>query len=145
MIAIDTNVLVYAHRADSPWHERARRSLRRLAEGDARWAIPWPCVHEFYAVVTHPQIYAPPSTRAQALAEIEGWLGSPELELLSEGEGYWRLLRRALDRGRVVGPMVHDARIAAICLAHGVDELWSADRDFGRFPELTVRNPLVVP
>ena len=44
--------------------------------------------------------------------------------------------------GRVAGPRVHDARIAAICRYHGVDELWSADRDFGRFPDLNVVNPL---
>lgn len=41
------------------------------------------------------------------------------------------------------GPRVHEARIAALCLLHGVGELWSADRDFSRFPELEVRNPLV--
>jgi predicted nucleic acid-binding protein len=38
---------------------------------------------------------------------------------------------------------VHDARIAALCLQHGVRELWSADRDFNRFPALRTRNPLV--
>ncbi len=45
--------------------------------------------------------------------------------------------------GHIVGPHVHDARIAALCRVHGVEELWTADRDFGRLPELTVRNPLV--
>jgi hypothetical protein len=39
--------------------------------------------------------------------------------------------------------MVHDARIAALCRVNGVRELWSADRDFGRFADLVVRNPLV--
>ena len=51
-------------------------------------------------------------------------------------------LRALLKSGRIVGPMVHDARVAALCLQHGVRELWSADRDFGRFPALTVTNPL---
>jgi predicted nucleic acid-binding protein len=78
VIAVDTNILVYAHRADSPFHDRARLTLEPLA-----------------------------------LA------------------------------ARAHGGAIHDARIAAICLAHGVAELWSADRDFSRFPALAVRNPLI--
>ena len=53
MIAVDTNILVYAHRRDSEWHEKAYRLIQSLAEGSAPWAIPWPCLHEFLAVVTH--------------------------------------------------------------------------------------------
>ena len=59
MIAVDTNLLVYAHRRDSPWFEPARRALRLLIEGTATWAVPWPCVHEFLAISTHPKIYRP--------------------------------------------------------------------------------------
>lgn len=145
MIAVDTNVLVYAHRADSPWHGRARDAVRRLAIGTASWAIPWPCVHEFLAIVTHPRIYAPPSTIEQARAEVRNWLGSPSLVLLSEAHGYAEALFSLLEQGRVVGPRVHDARIAALCLFHGVRELWTADRDFSRFPTLPARNPLMDP
>ena len=61
MIAVDTNILVYAHRADSPWHGRAAELVRGLAEGPDTWAIPWPCIHEFLSIVTHPKIYKPPS------------------------------------------------------------------------------------
>ena len=142
MIAADTNLLVYSHRIDSPWHEAARECIRSLAEGWEPWAIAWPCLHEFYAVVTHPRIYRPPSTHLEAVAQIEAWMTSPRLILLAENDGYWNELRNLLDRGRVVGPSVHDARVAALCLLHGVRELWSADRDFGRFPGLHVRNPL---
>ena len=60
LIAVDTNLLVYAHREDSPWHDAAYRSLVGLAEGRTPWAIPWPCLHEFLAIVTHPRIYSPP-------------------------------------------------------------------------------------
>jgi predicted nucleic acid-binding protein len=52
-------------------------------------------------------------------------------------------LKRLLEEGRIAGPIVHDARVAAVCLLHGVRELWAADRDFGRFADLVVRNPLV--
>jgi uncharacterized protein len=142
MIAVDTNVLVWAHRRDAEWHEAAVSCVGRLAEGVDGWALPWPCIHEFLAVVTHPRIFRPPSTGSEAIDQVEAWFESPTLMLIGEGLEYWSRLRAVLDAGRVTGARVHDARIAALCLDHGVTELWSADRDFSRFPELRVVNPL---
>jgi uncharacterized protein len=143
LIALDTNILVYAHREDSPFHEPAFRCVEDLAEGSGNWAIPWPCLHEFLAIATHPRIYSPPTPVAQAVDQVEAWLASPTLVLLSETPTYWATLRAAVITGRIAGPQVHDARIAALCRQHGVQELWSADRDFGRFADLVVSNPLV--
>jgi uncharacterized protein len=142
MIAVDTNVLVYAHRSDSPFHLAARTAVTALAEGSRTWAIPWPCVHEFYSVVTNPRIYDPPSSRAQAAEQLRSWAESPSLRFLSEGEGHLERLLGLCDRGSVAGPKVHDARIAAICLVHGVEHLLSVDRDFSRFPQLMTKSPL---
>jgi uncharacterized protein len=143
LIAVDTNLLVYAHRGDSTWHDAAAGCVRGLAESRAAWAIPWPCLHEFLAIVTHPRIYDPPTPLAKALDQASAWLESPSLALLAEGHDHWRVLGDLVRAGRVVGPQIHDARIAALCTAHGVRELWSADRDFGRFRGLVVRNPLL--
>jgi len=52
MIAVDTNLLVYAHREDSPWHDAALAKITEFAEGKSPWSIPWPCIHEFLAIVT---------------------------------------------------------------------------------------------
>ena len=143
MIAVDTNILVYAHREDSAWHGPALRALTALAEDRGAWAIPWTCLHEFLAIVTHPKIYRPPTPLAAAVDQVEAWLESPTLHVLAETDAYWPELRKVLVAGRIAGPVVHDARIAALCLAHGVRELWTHDRDFGRFPGLTTTNPLV--
>jgi toxin-antitoxin system PIN domain toxin len=143
VIAVDTNVLVYAHRADSSWHAAATREMGGLAEGRTPWAIPWPCLHEFFAIVTHPRIYRPPTSAARAIDQIEAWLESPSLVPVGETADYWHCLKPLLQDGLIEGPRVHDARIAALCLLHGVSELWSVDRDFSRFPALKVRNPLV--
>lgn len=143
MIAVDTNILVYAHREDSPFHDCAFRRLSELAQETASWAIPWPCLHEFLAIVTSPRIYAPPSPLVRALDQVDAWLESPSLTLLAESMEHWTILRRILAAGHVSGARVHDARIAALCRQHGVRELWSADRDFNRFPDLLVVNPLV--
>jgi predicted nucleic acid-binding protein len=93
--------------------------------------------------VTHPRIYRPPSSPEAAVAQVEAWLGSPTLVLLAESDPYWPTLRQAMLDGQIMGPVVHDARVAALCASNGVRELWTADRDFGRFPGLTVVNPLV--
>ena len=143
MIAVDPIVLVHAHRKDSPWNAAAFAAVKQLAEGRIAWAVPWPCVHEFLAIVTHPRIYKPPTPVARALDQLEAWLSSPTLVLLGEAGGYWQRLKPLVGEGRIEGAQVHDARVAALCLLHGVDELWSADRDFSRFPGLRVRNPLV--
>ena len=143
MIAVDTNILVHAHREDSPWHGAARARLAELAEGAGAWAIPWPCLHEFLAIVTHPRIYRPPTPVDVAAAAVDALLEAPGLTLLAEADGYWPELRRSLQAGRLSGPVIHDARIAALCRFHGVTVLWTADRDFSRFPDLAVRNPLV--
>ena len=143
MIAVDTNLLVYAHREDSPWYEQASRCLRDLAEGHTAWAIPWPCVHEFLAIVTHPRIYDPPTPLEKAIDQVDAWIEAPGVVVLSEGAGYWDRARIVMAAARVAGPLVHDARIAALCLHHGVRELWTADRDFSRFAGVRLRNPLV--
>ncbi len=143
MIAVDTNLLVYAHREDSQFNDPAYRCIAKLAEGRAPWAIPWPCLHEFLAIATHPRIYTPPTPLPQALDQIDAWLESPSLVLLVETDSHWTALRKLLANGRIAGPQVHDARIAALCLQHNVRELWTADRDFSRFRELSTRNPLV--
>ena len=142
MIAVDTNILVYAHRADTEWHAAAAEAIARLANGAAPWAIPWPCVHEFLAVVTHPRIFAPPTPLARACTQVDAWLESPTVTLLTESPSCWATLREMAVGGKVAGAMVHDGRIAALCVNHGVAELWSTDRDFSRYAGLTVRNPL---
>lgn len=142
MIAIDTNILVYAHRADSPWHKPAFSALAACAQSRQAWCIPWPCIHEFFAIATHPRIYGPPTPPDKAVDQIGAWLESPSLVLLAETDTHWSRLQALLADAKTVGPAVHDAGIAALCLSHGVRELWSADRDFQRFSDLKVVNPM---
>jgi uncharacterized protein len=143
MTAVDTNLLVYAHREDAEFHAPARESVDSLRRGPAPWAVPWPCIHEFIGIVTHLGIYKPPSTLLQALGFVDSLFVSPQLHLLAESPGYFEKLRQISMTARLKGPRIHDARVAALCLHHGVSELWSADRDFSAFPQLKVRNPLV--
>jgi predicted nucleic acid-binding protein len=97
MIAVDSNILVYSHREDSPWHAAALECVTGLAEGRAQWGIPWPCLHEFLSVVTHPRIYAPPTPLDAAVEQVDAWLESPSLVLLAEDEAHWPQLRALVD------------------------------------------------
>jgi len=143
VIAVDTNILVYAHREDSEWHARALSALTALAESPRQWAIPWPCLHEFLGIVTHPRIFRTPTPVELAVGQIDAWMESPSLVALAENEQYLEIFRDVVLSSRVTGARVHDARVAALCLTHGIHEIWSADRDFSMFPQLALRNPLV--
>ena len=143
MIAVDTNILIYSHRAEMSFHAVAVRRLRELVEGSEAWAIPWPCLHEFIAVVTNRRAFDPPTSLSGALEFAASLIRSPSVVLLSETDGHWAILRSLAEQGRTTGGQIHDTRIAALCLEHRVRVLWSADRDFTRFPSLTVVNPVL--
>lgn len=142
MIAVDTNLLVYAHDRSSPFHRDAQQALAAVVDG-SRWAIPWPCIHEFVSIVTHPRALRRPQPAPAALAAVRGLFALPGMCALGEAEDHLDQLGRLFDGAEIRGPKVHDARIAAICLSHGVGELLTADRDFSYFPRLRTRNPLV--
>jgi uncharacterized protein len=136
LIAVDTNILVYAHRREMPQHRAAERRLRGLALGAAAWAIPVFCLGEFTRVVTHPRVFRPPSTIEQALGALRALLESASLQVLMPGERYPALLAEAIRGGRAIGNLVFDAQIAAVCREHGASEILTLDRDLARFPGL---------
>ncbi|MFQ5889630.1 MAG: TA system VapC family ribonuclease toxin [Gemmatimonadota bacterium] len=134
MIAVDTNVLVFAHRAGLPGHERALAWLRHLAEGNVPWGIPVFCLGEFVRVTTHPRVLDPPSTLDEALAALDGLLKCPTVRVLNPGPSYPALFGEALRRGDARGNLAFDAQINAVCREQGASRLLTLDRDFARFP-----------
>ncbi len=143
MIGVDTNILVYAHRRAAPEHVKAREAIRSLTDDGLSWAIPVACIDEFLSVVTNQRLFPHPSSIDEATDQIDAWLDAPGLTVLADSRRVWPVLRHTLRVAAVGGVRVHDARIAALCVSHGVRELWTADRDYGRFPGLRTRNPLV--
>jgi toxin-antitoxin system PIN domain toxin len=133
MIAIDTNVLVYAHRAETPRHAVALDRLRGLVEGGAPWALPVFCIGEFVRVVTHPRVFSPPTDLDTALAFIEQVLGSPSARILVPGPTFAVSFAEACRSGSAQGNLAFDAQIVAVCREHGVAEILTEDRDFSRF------------
>jgi hypothetical protein len=141
MRVLDTNILVYAHRKEAPFHSKALHLLKETAEGQAPWAIPWPCIYEFLRIVTHPRVFHPPTPIEEARAVVRHLVESPSLRLLSETSRHHEILGQVLRENPVSGNLVHDAHIAALLREHGIDEILTADEDFRRFQDLRARNP----
>ncbi|CAN5713414.1 type II toxin-antitoxin system VapC family toxin [soil metagenome] len=138
LIAVDTNILVYAHREEFPQHPAALGALDGFVAGQAAWALPLFVAGEFLRVVTHPRL-DPPTDPRTAVAALESLFESPNLQVLFPGQRYWEILKGLMIDGRVRGNLVHDAQIAALCMEHGADIILTEDRDFRSFAGLTVR------
>lgn len=141
MIAVDTNVLVAAHRREAVDHHVAARVLTSLAEGRRPWGIPVFCVGEFVRIVTHPRVFAPPSPVSVAMAFVDELVASPTARVLLPSERYLHVLGDLLQRTAWHGNRVFDAQIAAICIDNGASQILSNDRDFDAIDGLSRVSP----
>jgi toxin-antitoxin system PIN domain toxin len=139
LIAVDTNVLIYAHRSESERHAEALRTLKDLAEGDRPWGLPVFCLAEFVRVVTHLRVFTPPSDLRTALDFLDRLLESPSIRVLLPTHDYPRTFRNVCEDAEVRGNLAFDAQIVALGIEHGVHELVTADRDFARFSAVKPR------
>ncbi len=142
MIAVDTNLLVYAHRSAVKEHMAARSALSRAASSATGWGIPYPCVAEFLAVVTHPSAAGRPSTPEEAARFLEA-LRDAGMQILYPTHGFgFRLLRQAAETG-VRGVRIFDFQIGCIALESDAKAIWTHDHDFCAPDGLSVHDPLV--
>ena len=141
MIAVDTNLLVYAHRSAVAEHAPARRAILRARRFAAGWGFSLPVVCEFWSVVTHPAAQGRPSTPDEARRFI-GSLEAAGAEIWMPGAGFAvRLARMAADLS-VAGPRIFDLQIALTAFEGGATQLWTADRRFVSVPGLPVVHAL---
>ncbi len=138
MIAVDTNVLVYAHRAETDLHDVALRKLTGLCENNAPWALPVSCLSEFFRVVTHPRVLNPPSRLDEALDFARSVTEAPSCRFLKPGIHYLDYFFSIMQDADARGNLVFDAQIVALCREHGVTRVLTNDRDFERFKDITV-------
>jgi len=141
MIALDTNLLVYAHRAGTPEHARARGAIERAAAHSGGWGVATTVLPEFWAVVTHPASEGGPSTPAQAAAFVRALTDAGAVIWLPGQAFGERLLHVARDLN-LSGPRVFDLQIALTAFEGGATELWTHDAAFVSVPGLPVRDPL---
>ena len=132
MVMADVNVLVYAHRQESPEHKRYADWLIRLATGSEPFALSELVLHGFLRIVTNPKIFDPPSTVTQALAFVDELIARPTCTLIRPGPGHWQLFRDLCRRANLRGKLVADAVHAALAIETGCEWV-TADTDFSRF------------
>ena len=142
MIVIDTNILIYAHRAGAAEHRAARGAIERAASTGGGWGIAQPSISEFWSQVTHPRYPGGPSTPRQASDFLRAMLDEAGARVMTPGTRFHeRLLARARDMG-VRGPRIFDLQIALAALDGGAHEIWTHDRGFLLVEGLAMVDPL---
>ncbi len=141
MIAIDTNLLVYAHRSTTSEHKTARKAIEKAA-ALGEWGFSMPCISEFFSVVTHPACPPRPSTQREAVDYIDA-LVEGGAEIWMPGPGFGMRLLKTAKALHVSGHRIFDLQIAMMAFESGATEIWSHDRNFQTVPGLSVVDPLM--
>ena len=142
MILIDANLLLYAYHPRAAQHEASRRWLEAQLSGSELVRFAWIIVWSFLRIGTNPRVFEHPLSIAEAETAVSSWLAEPVAGILEPGERHWEILGQLVREGQTTGPLLMDAVIAAIALEHGAT-LCTTDKDFSRFAELKVINPIV--
>jgi uncharacterized protein len=141
VILVDANLLVYAHVAPFPQHERARDWLDEQLNGPGPVGLPWPSLLAFLRLVSNPRVFEHPEPIAHAWAQVRAWLGCEAAWIPQPGERHAELLGDLLALPGIQANLVPDAHLAVLAIEHGLT-LCSTDSDFARFPRLRWTNPL---
>ena len=142
MTLVDANILLYAYDFTSPHHVASRRWLEAEFSSGRPIAFALITLLAFVRISSDYRIYAVPLTPAVACSLVEEWLRQPNVRLLQPGSRTWILLTEFCEVGQAKGAMVMDAHLGALALEHGAT-VATTDRDFMRFPNVRVTNPIL--
>lgn len=142
MIALDTNLLIYAHREGSPEHAAAAQAIMAALEDPRGWGICLPSVSEFWSIVTHPKIPGGPSSPNVVNHFFHYLLAEGHGNIWTPGAGFGERLMRWAASLKVRGKRIFDLQIAVIAYEHGAQEIWTHDHDFASIPPVRVFDPL---
>lgn len=142
MILVDANLLLYAKISDYPQHIRTRLWLEAQINGNARVGLPWPSLLAFVRIATNPRVFEQPLSVHDAWGQVREWLDLPKIWIPSPTHQHAEILGELLLTTGSAGNLVPDVHLAALAIEHGLT-LCSSDGDFGRFPRLQWRNPLL--
>jgi toxin-antitoxin system PIN domain toxin len=141
VILLDVNVLLYAHKEQSPRHAEFRRWLEQVLDSDAAYGMAELVVSAFIRIATHPRIFDRPSSLDEALRFASQVLAPPHCVRVSPGPRHWEVFEHLLTATGAKGNLVPDAYLAALAIESGCEWI-TTDRDYARFPGLRWRHPL---
>lgn len=142
MIAVDTNILIYAHRAGCPEHRAATAALERAVSNPAGWGISFSSLSEFWAQVTHPKVPGGPSTVDKASAFLNQLMGELGAVVFTPGPGFEVRLTTTARQLKASGHHIFDIQIALMALDQGAAQLWTHDKSMLRVPGLKYSDPI---
>lgn len=141
MLLLDVNVLIYAHREDTPDHPAFRNWLEEVIESDQAFGLTDLVLSGFLRVATHPRVFDPPSKMSDALSFVEILRSAVNCVQVSPGPRHWDIFTKLCRLAGIKGNLVADAYLAALAIESGCEWI-TTDRDFARFPGLRWRHPL---
>jgi len=141
VIVVDANLLIYSYDTESPHHKKSRAWVEKIFSDIEPVGLPWQTVSAFLRVITNRRLPGSRLTVEQAIEIVEAWLEQPNIRIIVAGDDHWSVLKRMIMEGRATGPLVSDAELVALTVEYGA-VLYTADRDFARFPGLRWKNPL---
>lgn len=142
MIAVDTNLLVYAHRSATAEHRAARRAIEDACADSRGWGISLPCLAEFWSIATHPASSGRPSSPREVAAFIRSLIDDGAAQIWMPGPGFGERLMQLGTDLPISGPHIFDLQIALIAFENGAREIWTHDSHFRSMPGLRIRDPL---
>lgn len=141
MIVVDANLLIYAYSERSSLHREAKRWLERAFSGPEAVGLPWSSIHAFLRIITRPPLLDLPLSMEQAAKAVHQWLEQPTVAIINPRERYWTILQKLMIHSQIRGDLVMDAHLAALTIENA-GTLHTTDKDFTRFEDLRVVNPL---
>lgn len=143
MLVVDTNVLVYAADADSPFHAACHEWLEGQRRRPDAWYTTWPILYEFLRITTHPRVMRRPWSAASAWDFVSALLAAPGLGILVATQRHAEVAAQVfMELPYLVGNLLHDAHTAILMREHGIRQVCTRDTDFHRFPFVEVFDPL---
>lgn len=144
MIVPDANLLLYAYHPRAKAHADSHRWLESVLSGHETVGLTWLAIWAFLRIGTNRRVFEEPMSVDEATKAVTSWLDRPQVTIIEPRARHWTILQTLLEEAQCVGPLVTDATLAALVIEHG-GTLYTTDRDFSRFPELSWKNPLELP
>jgi uncharacterized protein len=140
---LDTNVLVYAADAGSPFHEAARQLRDRGVRGEIALVVCPQVLLEFFAVVTHPRRVHTPRSPQEASAEIAKYMRARRIRTIYPGPDLLQhVLALHAQHPHVARQDIFDLALVATMLANRIACIYTyKQQHFTPFHELTVLTP----
>ena len=141
--SVDVNVLLHTSDTGCAEHAKAAEFVAACAADKELWCLAWLTLMSFMQMATHQTIFTKPLSHEEAARNVDSLLALPQLRVIDEGPDFWARYREVAQEAPVRDNLVPDAHLVAVLRQHGVNTVYTRDRDFSNFSGSKVIDPLV--